>query len=155
MQELSEKNERIDILSEQLFQLEERYKRELDRILTEEKEILCSTLSAKMSEYDLRCRNYESKLHQLESDSSERDFFEKKCEQIELQSRQLRSSLEEQQDKVALLSSRIKKLQSEARDREAHLAQLKTQHERELAMLAENIQISRRFLKEAEERQSQ
>jgi len=32
---------------------------------------------------------------------------------------------------------------------------MKAQYERELAMLAENIDINRRFLKEAEERHSQ
>ncbi len=58
LQELGDKNYKIESLTEELIHLEDRYKQELERILIEEKDIVCKSVTSKINEYEYKCRLY-------------------------------------------------------------------------------------------------
>jgi hypothetical protein len=155
LQELAERNHRIDELTDQLGQLEGKYRGELERILLEEKDILCKTLTAKLNEYDYRCRTYEARLGEAANLAAERDFHEHRSQELELETRELRAVLEEQEDKVILLSSKVKKCEAELEEGDKAAAVVREQQLREVSLLNENLINSKNFLREAEQRHKQ
>lgn len=58
MEELDEKNEKIEKLTNELLELEQKYKNEMENILNEEKDILVKTISNKIHDYEYKCQLY-------------------------------------------------------------------------------------------------
>lgn len=82
MEDIAEKNQKILDLNQQLVHLEEKYKVELERILIEEKEIVCKTINSKISEKEQKCRVYQGKLQEYALIAEERQHFERKSEEL-------------------------------------------------------------------------
>ena len=69
---------RVDDLTDDLAMLEKKYREQLQRILQEEKEIICAALNAKINEYTIRCRAYEAQLAEAASIAEEKELYEQR-----------------------------------------------------------------------------
>lgn len=113
MDELAEKNQKIEYLTNELLKLEEKYKLEMENILNEEKDILVKTISNKISQYEYKCKIYEGQLEQSAATIQELQFYQQRCDQLQLQSRELKRREEEDSDKIKLLNGKLRKFESE------------------------------------------
>lgn len=79
----------------------------------EEKDIVVKTVTSKINQYEYKCRVYEAKLQEYAIIASEKEFYEQRSEELDIDNRQIKSLLEEEQDRNALLTNHISKYEKE------------------------------------------
>lgn len=132
MQELGDKNERIQQLTEELLQLEGKYRDEMETILNEEKEILVRAISNKIQEADHKCKVYEGQLQHYSATLQQLQDSQQKIKALEAETRKFNAKGEEDAEKVETLNSKVSKLEASICQSQKEVLELKQVHEKGL-----------------------
>lgn len=72
-----------------------------------------------------------------------------------MESRQLKTTLEEEQDLSTTLANRLKKYESQLEDKLSFIGTLKEQHQKQINLLNEDAANSKNFMRQMEQRHAQ